>query len=152
MVADEINHMLGNVPNSKMITENLSKKGLILVSKDLNEAVEFINQFAPEHLEIMTKKPLSIAEKITSVGLILTGPYTPVAASDYCFGTNHVLPTEGFSKVYSGLSVLDFVKRFNIVECSREGLRKIKEASIKIAESEGLFNHALAVKGRFKDE
>ena len=80
------------------------------------------------------------------------GADTPVAASDYCLGTIHVLPTGGFSHIYSGLSVLDFVKRFCIVECSRGKLREIRDNVRILAESEGLINHSLAVEGRFSDE
>jgi len=81
----------------------------------------------------------------------LIDKYTPVSASDYCLGTVHILPTEGFGHVYSGLSVFDFVKRYNVVECSKEGLLKARSHVKALAESEGLVNHALAVEARFKD-
>jgi histidinol dehydrogenase len=114
--------------------------------------VEFANEFAPEHLEIIAKDPKEIAKKITSTGLVLVGPYTPVSASDYCLGTNHVLPTSGFGQIFSGLSVYDFIRRVNAVECSKEGLSKINNSIRILAESEKLPNHHLAVKGRLKIE
>ena len=80
------------------------------------------------------------------------GSNTPVAASDYCLGTVHVLPTGGFSHVYSGLSVLDFVKRFYIAECSKMRLQELRSDLKVLAETEGLINHYLAVEGRFSDE
>ncbi|MCW4019920.1 MAG: histidinol dehydrogenase, partial [Candidatus Bathyarchaeota archaeon] len=150
-VVNEIERMVSSLPNKEMVAENLSRNGLVLVCEDVDEAVRFVNEFAPEHLEVMVEDAWGIAEKITSAGLVLIGKYTPVAASDYCLGTVHVLPTGGFSRVYSGLSVLDFIKRFSIAECSEEGLSEIWENVKALAESEGLLNHALAVEGRFKD-
>ena len=91
----------------------------------MEEAMRLVNQFAPEHLEVMTAKPKEIAEKLTA-GLILLGPYSPVALSDYGSGTNHVLPTGGFAQSFSGLSALDFMRRVSIVESSRTGSRKSK--------------------------
>lgn len=151
-VVKEIEQMVSSLPNREMVIQNLSKNGLVLVCEDIEKTVWFVNEFAPEHLEVMTENAWSIAEEITSAGLVLIGKYTPVSASDYSLGTIHVLPTGGFSHVYSGLSVLDFVKRFSIVECSEEGLLKVRQNVKVLAESEGLMNHALAVEGRFKNE
>ena len=150
-VEKELQNVVENIPNREMVTQNLSKNGCFIVCKDIREAVGFVNEFAPEHLEVPSADGWEITEKVRSAGLVLVGGYTPVAASDYCLGTDHVLPTEGFSQVYSGLSVFDFVKRFNVVECSRQGLLKARRAAKVMAESEGLVNHALAVEGRFKD-
>jgi len=150
-VIGELRRMVCSLPNKDAVTANLSKNGLVLVSEDIEEAVRFVNEFAPEHLEVMAEDAWGIAGRITSTGLILSGKYTPVSASDYCLGTNHVLPTEGFGHVYSGLSVYDFIKRFNIVECSCEGLSRTRGNVSVLAESEGLANHALAVEGRFRD-
>jgi len=151
-VVEMLKRRVKSLPNRKPVLENLSRNGLILVCRSLEEAVRAVNRFAPEHLEIMSGDAWSIAEKITSAGLILIGADTPVAASDYCLGTIHVLPTGGFSHVYSGLSVLDFVRRFCIVECSRRRLRELRDNVRILAESEGLMNHSLAVDGRFSDE
>jgi histidinol dehydrogenase len=134
-----------------MVAQNLTENGCMVVCRNIQEAVGFVNDFAPEHLEVLINDGWNVAEQIMSAGLILVGDYTPVAASDYCLGTVHILPTEGFSHVYSGLSVFDFVKRFNIVECSKQGLLKVKKTAKVMAEAEGLLNHSLAVEGRFKN-
>jgi len=150
-VVKELQKAAEAMPNFELVSQNLAKKGCIVVCKDIREAVRFVNEFAPEHLEVLASDSWSIAEQIESAGLVLVGNYTPVAASDYCLGTVHILPTEGFSHVYSGLSVFDFIKRYNIVECSRQGLNKVRKPVKVMAEAEGLLNHALAVEGRFKD-
>ncbi len=148
-VVKELEERMPRSSNAETVFQNLSRNGLVLVCEDTEGALAFVNGFAPEHLEVMTKDAWSVAEKIRSAGLILIGNYTPVSASDYCLGTNHVLPTGGFARIFSGLSVLDFVRRINIVECSESGLSKIRSNIEILAESEGLLNHALAVKGRF---
>ena len=150
-VERELQKVIGIIPNRVMVAQNLSKNGCVVICRDNQEAVGFVNEFAPEHLEVLSADGWRIAEQIRSAGLVLVGNYTHVAASDYCFGTDHVLPTEGFSQVYSGLSVFDFVKRFNVVECSRRGLLKARRTVRVMAGSEGLNSHALAVEGRFRD-
>jgi histidinol dehydrogenase len=150
-VHKEIIQLIPSSPNKRTVIQNLSANGLILVCEDIENAIQFINEFAPEHLEIMMSNGKIIAEKISSAGLVLIGKYSPVSASDYCLGTVHILPTIGFSHVYSGLSVLDFVKRFNIINCSRKGLYRLRKEIQILAETEGLLNHHLAVEGRFRD-
>ena len=117
----------------------------------MRDILTFVNKFAPEHLEIMVSDENAIAEKISSAGLVLLGKYTPVSASDYLLGSIHVLPTGGFSHIYSGLSVFDFIKRFCILKCSKDELLNLKPNIQVLAEAEGLLNHALAVKRRFKN-
>ncbi|HIE14248.1 TPA: histidinol dehydrogenase [Candidatus Bathyarchaeota archaeon] len=152
-VRGQIEKLLDSIPQGKIVAEALSRNGLILVLENIQQCLSFINEFAPEHVEIMSENSLDMAEKIETAGLVLIGKYTPVAASDYCLGVNHVLPTGGFGRIYSGLSSLDFVRRINIVECSKDKLRKIKDTVEVLAKSEGLYNHALSLRGRFsKDE
>ncbi len=148
----ELQKAVEKVPNREMVSRNLVENSCIIICRTIEEAIDFINKYAPEHLEILFSDGWKIAEQVDSAGLVLVGRYSPVAASDYCFGTVHILPTEGFCHVYSGLSVLDFVKRFNVVECSRQGLSEIRKPLMVIANAEGLLNHAFAVEGRFKDE
>ncbi len=131
------------------VSEALAKYGFIIVCKSMDEAVSLVNQFAPEHLEVMTAKPKEIAEKLTA-GLILLGPYSPVALSDYGSGTNHVLPTGGFAQSFSGLSVLDSMRRVSIVESSRTGLERAKDTIRVMAEAENLPNHYKAIEARFE--
>jgi histidinol dehydrogenase len=134
---------------SDKVCEALSKYGFIIICKNIEEAVSLVNQFAPEHLEVMTAKPKEIAEKLIG-GLILLGPYSPVALSDYGSGTNHVLPTGGFAQSFSGLSVLDFMRRVSVVESSRTGLERVKDSIKIMAEAENLPNHYKAVQARFE--
>ena len=135
----------------EIISEALEKYGFIITCDRIEEAVELANVFAPEHLEVMTKAPMEVAEKITSAGLILLGPYSPVALSDYGSGSNHVLPTGGFGHAFSGLSALDFARRVSIVESSKQGLLSVKNRVKVLTEAENLPNHYKAVEARFKN-
>ena len=138
-------------PRSEIVSDVLSKGGFIYSCPGMDEAIDFVNKFAPEHLEIHADEPMEIADRITSAGLILIGPYTPVSATDYCMGVNHVLPTEGYGKIHSALSVLDYLKTIDIIVSSREGLLMAKDGIKALAEAEDLPNHSLAVEGRFTD-
>ena len=137
-------------PREEIVAKALEQYGFIIACKDTAEAVELANVFAPEHVEVMTRNPERVAEKITSAGLILVGSYSPVALSDYASGTNHVLPTGGFGSAFSGLSALDFTRRVSVVECSREGLRSVRERVEVMTEAENLPNHYKAVEARLK--
>lgn len=138
-----------DVLRRSIITESLNKNGFIAICKRESTAVDFINEFAPEHLEVMTINAGSVVKKVRSAGLILVGKNTPSAASDYCLGSNHVLPTLGFAKSRAGLSVLDFLKIISCIELNRKGLKKIAPCVKEITTAEGLFNHYRAVEGRF---
>ena len=133
---------------SEKISEALAKYGFIIICKSVEEAMNLVNQFAPEHLEVMTAKPREIAEKLTA-GLILIGPYSPVALSDYGVGTNHVLPTGGFAQSFSGLSALDYMRRVSIVESSRTALERVRDSIKVMTEAENLPNHYKAIEARF---
>ena len=153
-LADEVRTLLGRMAASaergEIITEALSTYGFIITCDGTEEMVNLANAFAPEHLEIVTRKPAEIADKITSAGLILIGPFSPVALSDYGSGTNHVLPTGGFGSAFSGLSVLDFTRRIYVVESSKEGLLKLKNHVQVLTKAENLPNHFKAVEARFE--
>jgi histidinol dehydrogenase len=136
-------------PRSEKIAESLSKYGFIITCTDIKEAVALTNQFAAEHLEVVTKNAQVLAEKLVA-GLILIGPYSPVPLSDYASGTNHVLPTGGFAQSFSGLSVIDFMRRVSIAECSREGLEKVKAQVKVLTDTENLPNHYKAIEARFQ--
>lgn len=146
----EITNITPQIPRREIVVKALSRHGFIVLCETMDEAIEFVNAFAPEHLEILTQEPTEIAQAITSAGLVLIGQYAPVSASDYCIGTCSVLPTSGYGHVFSGLSVLDFIKRINFVECSKEGLQKLRKNIKILAQAENLPNHSLAVEGRFK--
>ena len=148
----EIQSILNNNSISRIdiVRRSLVENGFIAICKNEYSAIDFINEVAPEHLEIMAKNARTISTKITSAGLILIGNFTPSSASDYCLGTNHVLPTWGFGKARSSLSVLDFIKIVNKVEATRSGLKKVESKVREIALAEGLMNHYEAVKERIK--
>ncbi len=110
--------------------------------------INLANSLAPEHLQIMTKNPKKISDKIRTAGLVLVGNHTPSAASDYLFGTNHILPTNRLGRSRGSLSVLDFVKVQTTVKSSRQALRKIEKNLRTLAESEDLPNHYEAVRKR----
>jgi histidinol dehydrogenase len=148
-VQENLATVVASAGRGEKVSEALAKYGFIIVCKSMEEAVSLVNQFAPEHLEVMTAKPKEIAEKLTA-GLILIGPYSPVALSDYGSGTNHVLPTGGFAQSFSGLSALDFMRRVSIVESSRTGLERVKDTIKVMAEAENLPNHYKAIEARFE--
>jgi len=150
-VDEEIGNLMENVSNRQVVSQSLERNGFILVAENMEEAIDFVNDFAPEHLEIFAENAYEIAERIHSAGLVLIGGYTPVSLSDYYLGTNHVLPTGGFGQVYSGLSVLSFIRFMNIVECKKESFKKLSFIAKVLAESEGLLNHALAIEERTKN-
>jgi histidinol dehydrogenase len=135
-----------------VVRKALTEYGFIITCKSIDEMVALANIFAPEHIEIMMRDPMEIADGITSAGIILIGPYSPVSLSDYGSGTNHVLPTGGFGQAFSGLSVLDFARRVNVVESSREGLLQLKNHVRVLTEAENLPNHYKAIEARFEDE
>jgi len=121
-----------------------------VICKNMEIAIEFVNEIAPEHLEILTKKPFLKLDKIKNASAIFLGEDSPVAVGDYIAGPSHVLPTAGSAKFFSPLSVRDFFKVSNIISCDKKGLRQIGPAGIKIAETEGLEAHANSIRLRIK--
>jgi histidinol dehydrogenase len=151
-VEEEINNILAKkISRQEIVTNSLHENGFIAVSKNEDSAIEFVNEIAPEHLQIMAKNELKILNKITSAGLVLIGENTPSAASDYCLGSNHVLPTMGFGKSRTSLSILDFVRISNIVRSSKKEIEEIEPFVKIITLEEGLLNHYNAVKERTRD-
>ncbi|MDR0797772.1 MAG: histidinol dehydrogenase [Nitrososphaerota archaeon] len=134
---------------SEKILLSLKKYGFIITCDNLEEMVKLSNQFAPEHLEIVTKNAKELSEKLIA-GLILLGPYSPVSLSDYASGTNHVLPTGTFAQSFSALGVFDFSRRVSIVECSKEDLEKTKNNIKILTDAENLPNHYKALAARFQ--
>jgi histidinol dehydrogenase len=151
-VNTEIQSILNNNSISRIdiVRKSLVENGFLAICKNEYSAIEFVNEMAPEHLEIMAKDAKTISTKIISAGLILIGSFTPSSASDYCLGSNHVLPTLGFGKSRASLSVLDFIKIVNKVEATRSGLKKVESKIREITSAEGLINHYEAVKERIK--
>jgi len=147
-VQENLVKLAASAPRGEKVSEALGKYGFIIVCGCMDEAVALVNRFAPEHLEVMAADAEVLAEKLTA-GLILVGPYSPVALSDYGSGTNHVLPTGGFAQAFSGLSALDFTRRVSIVESSKVGLEKVKGNIKVMTDAENLPNHSKAIEARF---
>jgi histidinol dehydrogenase len=140
-----------NIGRRDIVKRSLESNGFSAICNSESTAIEFINEVAPEHLQLMTRNARTAAKRITSAGLVLIGKYAPSSASDYSFGSNHVLPTLGFAKSRASLSVLDFVKIVNTVEASKSGLANAEAVIKEIALAEGLVNHYQAVKERMKE-
>lgn len=147
-VQDKLSKLAPDSPRREKVVNSLTKYGFIITCESLNEAVKLTNDFAAEHLEVITENAAQLAEKLIA-GLILIGSYSPVALSDYASGTNHVLPTGGFAKAFSGLSAIDFMRRVSIAECSKAGLEKIRKPVKVLTDTEDLPNHYRAVEARF---
>ena len=150
-VKKQIDIQLKSLSRTQIIESSL-QKGLIVTTIDINEAIQLSNLLAPEHLQIQTKAPNQVFEKIRNAGAVFLGRYSPVSFGDYSSGLNHVLPTAGYAKVYSGLSSLDFVKTMNFLECTKEGFNNLKDTAVTIAEMEGFDAHAKAVTIREEKE
>jgi histidinol dehydrogenase len=149
-VADTIDKELPTLPRREIITSSLSKHSSILVARNMEQAVDFVNEYAPEHLEILTEEPFVTLRKIRHAGSIFMGPFSPIPVGDYASGTNHVLPTGQTARMFSGLSVDDFIKKPTFQYLSKEGLSSLKDAVVTLAETEGLPIHARTIKERFK--
>lgn len=155
-VADNISREIDRIikikkiPREELVIKSMENNGFIALCQNNEQVVEFINEFAPEHLEIFAKEDRELIKKIHNAGLILIGKYTPSAVSDYCLGSNHVLPTYRFAKSRAALSVLDFIKLVNVIEMNKNALKKIAPIMKEITSTEGLINHYNAVEGRIK--
>jgi len=151
-IADEvktnIEEQKKDLSRKEIIESSLSKNGFIIIVEDLAEAISLSNDIAPEHLEISTCKPYQLLSKVQNAGAIFLGEYSPVALGDYTIGTNHVLPTGGWARVYSGLSIRDFMKTISFVNCSPKSLEELADETITMSEMEGLDAHSYSIKAR----
>ncbi len=134
------------------IKTNFETYGGVILTESLDESIDFVNEYAPEHMEVMTKDPFAVLEKIKNAGEILLGEYTPVTLCNFVLGPNAILPTGGFAKTYSSVSVMDFLKRSSVGYASREGFMRVREYASRIARVEGFDAHALAVEERSTEE
>ena len=137
-------HILEELPKQerkKIIEASLQNFGLLIHSKDIDEAIKISNDLAPEHLQMSIENSEDYLDKIENAGAIFLGEYTPEVFGDYCAGTNHVLPTVGTAKFSSPLGVYDFQKRSNIIKCTKESSKILAKHAIVIANAEGLFSH-----------
>ena len=143
----EVQHQLARLPRWQIAEKSLVNSKLILV-KDMEEAIEITNEYAPEHLIVETKDYMEVAEKVVNAGSVFLGSYTPESAGDYASGTNHTLPTNGYAKAYSGVSLDSFIRKITFQEISREGIQNIGPAIEVMAAHEQLDAHKNAVSVR----
>jgi len=136
---------VAELSRAAVIRESLAKRGAIVVTKDLDEAIELANRYAPEHLVLAVDKAEIALKKVTNAGAVFLGHYTPVAVGDYLAGPNHVLPTGGTARFFSPLGVEDFLKRSSFVRFEPPKLRELGLELMRLAEMEGLTAHARSV-------
>jgi histidinol dehydrogenase len=136
----------------KTIISSALQSSLLIQAKDLEDCIRISNLIAPEHLEILIDNPHEILPKIKNAGAIFLGPYSPVPLGDYSAGTNHILPTGGTAKTYSGLNIYDFLRIINVLECNKEGLKNLSQSAATLAEFEGLIAHKNSIIERLKDK
>ncbi|MCL5035229.1 MAG: histidinol dehydrogenase [Bacteroidetes bacterium] len=149
-VQKEIRSLLRNLPRRDIANESMFRNGAAFVTRNIQEAVELINEIAPEHLEIIAKDDWDILGRIKNAGAVFIGRYSPEPVGDYFAGPSHVLPTGGTAKFSSVLNVDSFVKRSSIIHYSREAFERNSAKIRMFAESEGLSAHALSIKVREK--
>jgi histidinol dehydrogenase len=148
-VAKELEQQLLQLPRKDIASQALKNSFSIIVN-NLQEAMQFSNKYAPEHLIINTIDPIEWADKVVNAGSVFLGPYAAEAVGDYASGTNHTLPTAGFARAFSGVSLDSFVKKVTFQHLSKEGLKSIGPHVMTMAEAEGLDGHANAIKVRMQ--
>ncbi|MGC8750948.1 histidinol dehydrogenase [Hydrotalea sp.] len=146
-VIKAIEQQLNNLPR-KTIAEKALQNSKCIIIDDLEDAIALVNTYAAEHLIIQCEHAEAIAEKITNAGSVFLGNYSPESVGDYASGTNHTLPTNGFAKAYSGVSVDSFVKKITFQQISQQGLQQVGPAVMQMAIAEGLEAHKNAVQIR----
>jgi histidinol dehydrogenase len=147
-VARIVEDHLSSIPEGRIFIDGLT----ILIASDLDEALNFVYGYAPEHLEVHLREiPMDLIERCQSSGTLLIGSFSSVALSDYATGGNHILPVGGSGRFSSALSVYDFMKHITVQRVSREGFKRIASVALKLAEVEGFHMHRKAVESRFWD-
>jgi histidinol dehydrogenase len=150
-VSDKVEEFLGTLSREEIARKSIEERGAIIIAKDMDEAIDLMNEIAPEHLEVITQDPMSLLDKIKHAGAIFLGENTPEPIGDYVAGPNHTLPTGGTAKFYSPLSVEHFLKKSSIISMSKQGMQEIGGACAMIANTEGLTAHEESVRIRLRD-
>jgi histidinol dehydrogenase len=149
-VADSMQKLVETMPRKDIINTSISDRGALILTKDLDEAIEISNYIAPEHLELSVENPLEMSKKIKHAGAIFMGRDTCEALGDYCAGPNHVLPTSRTARFSSPLGVYDFQKRSSLIMVSQDGAQKLGKIASTLAHGEGLTAHAKSAEYRLK--
>jgi histidinol dehydrogenase len=146
----EVSNYLQNLSRNEIAQKSIDERGCIIIASSMDEAIELMNEIAPEHLEVMTSNPFDLLPKIKHAGAIFMGENTPEPIGDYVAGPNHTLPTGGTAKFYSPLGVENFIKKSSIISFSKNAIETIGEQCAIIADTEGLTAHAESVRVRLK--
>ena len=149
-VADEVQIQLERLPRREIASASIERNGLIIIAKDMEEAINFANISAPEHLELLVNEPFAVLPKIKNAGAVFLGHYSPEPLGDYFAGPNHVLPTGGTAKYYSVLNVETFLKKMSLISYTKPALLNVAENIKCLAHAEGLDAHAAAITTRMK--
>ncbi|MBP9854715.1 MAG: histidinol dehydrogenase [Candidatus Omnitrophica bacterium] len=150
--AEHIDGLSILISTSKQLLKQVKKmttKGYGIYAKNIDEAIDIANRLAPEHLQILTNNPISIANRIEHAGAIFLGPYSPTALGDYAAGPSHVLPTLGTARFFSGLCLSDFMKKSHVISYSKKALERMRAGIETVAKLEGLPKHYESVNSRF---
>ncbi len=151
-VSEEVDGFVKELSRKEIISKSLDHYGYILLADRLSDAIETVNEIAPEHLEVVTANPFEVMTKIRNAGAIFLGENSSEPLGDYFAGPNHVLPTNGTARFFSPLNVDDFVKKSSIIYYSREALQEIHRDVIRFARAEQLTAHANSIAVRFEKE
>lgn len=149
-VSEEVDKFVEVLSRKEILQKSLDNYGYILVAKDMDEAIDVVNEIASEHLELVTKDPFQTMTRIKNAGAIFLGEYSSEPLGDYFAGPNHVLPTNGTAKFFSPLEVDDFIKKSSIISYSKNALENIHTDIEKFAKAEGLTAHANSIAVRFE--
>ena len=149
-VAEKIESHLADLPKAEIAKTSIANRGALVLVKDRDEAIQLINQVAPEHLELCLDEAQVMGEQIRHAGAIFMGRYTPEAIGDYCAGPNHVLPTSGTARFSSPLGVYDFQKRSSLIMCSELGVKTLAKTADILAQQENLDAHARSARYRYQ--
>jgi histidinol dehydrogenase len=149
-VAELLPEYISELPEwrREFVQHVLSNYGGIMLTDSLQASIDFVNEYAPEHLEVLTDDPFITLNKIHNAGEILLGSMTPIPTANYCLGLNAILPTGGFAKTFSSVSVWDFLKRSGVGYLSREGYERLQGTTVTLADYEGFPAHAMAIRKR----
>lgn len=148
--AREIDRQIKYLERQEIIEESLDNFGEIIVCENLDQAIEFANELAPEHLEMCVEEPLKYIGRLDNAGSVFLGNFSPEPLGDYYAGPNHVLPTSGTARFFSPLSVDSFIKKSSFIYYTENELKKAKDDIVKLADTEGLTAHANSIKVRFE--
>ena len=149
-VAEKIESLLADLPKAEIAKTSIANRGALVLVKDRDEAIQLINQVAPEHLELCLDEAEAMSGQIRHAGAIFMGRYTPEAIGDYCAGPNHVLPTSGTARFSSPLGVYDFQKRSSLIMCSEQGVKSLAKTADILAKQESLDAHARSARYRYQ--